>query len=272
MTIAINPNLAICYDDRASRNGTYSGGSWRASLPLNNLKTFDPKQVARSTNDSAANTVFVLDHGSAVDIDLVALINHNLTAAGTARVRVGPSASGASALIDQTLTAGDFGTDEPASLFYINAETVTARYVRWDITDESNPAGYVQIGRHIVGPVFQPAVNVGDGAQIEWIDDSRLSRANDGTQYADLKPKRRRLSGSFDMLSSAESFDEIFDMQRICGVTVPMFAVYDPSLTGSALQRVSIYGTMAGLLPLQLSKMASEDQISDWRFVLEERT
>lgn len=266
-------NIAIAYENRAD-DGSYSGGSWFAGLPLNNLKTYDPKQIARSTDDTAASTVIICDMAYLAPADLYALINHNLTDAATLRLRVGPNADGSSALIDETLTAGNFGSDIPAAgkaIFYLNDETVSARYVRWDITDESNPDGYVQFGRHIAATVFQPEINMVYGPQLQIIDDSRLSRAVNGAQYADLKPKRRRLSAAFDALTSDEAFGEIYDLQNIVGRTVPVFAVYDPDFTGDTLQRTSIYGTVSELSPLSITQQGGDGARSSWQFVIEER-
>lgn len=266
-------NIAIAYDNIAD-GGTYSGGSWAAALPLTNLKTYDPKQLARSTNATEASTVIICDLGYAAPVDVVALINTNLTDAATLRVRVGPNADGSSALIDMTLTAGDFGTDTPAAgraIFYLNSATISARYVRWDISDESNPDGYVQFGRHIVGTVFQPDINIVYGAQIGLIDESRLSRAVNGAQYADIKPKRRRLSGAFDALTSDEAFGEVYDLQSICGTTVPVLAIYDPQFSGDALQRTSLYATVADLQSLTITQQDGTETRSAWQVVLEER-
>lgn len=265
-------NLAIAYDDR-SQSGTFSGGSWATALPLTNLKNYDPKKVARSSDAEEASTTFVLDIGSATDIDFVGIVNHNMSATAEVRIRIGPNANGSSALIDQTLTVGDFGTYTPAagkSLFYLSTETVSARYVLWEISDEYNTDGYIQIGRHIVGPVFQPAVNASYGAQITMVDESRITRTVDGSLYADMKPKRRRLSGAFDTLTDAESFGEVYDMQDTVGISIPVFAILDPSLTSNQLQRSAVYGVLMEMTPITLRAAWAED-IATWQFALDER-
>lgn len=265
-------NLAIAYDDR-SQGGTFSGGAWETGLPLTNLKNYDPKKVARSDDAQEASTTFVLDIGSATDIDFVGIVNHNMTEDAEVRIRIGPNANGSSALIDQTLTVGDFGTYTPAAgkaLFYLSTATVSARYVLWEISDEYNPDGYVQIGRHIVGPIFQPAVNAMYGAQITMIDESRSTRAVDGSLYSDMKPKRRMLSGAFDTLTDAEGFGEVYDMKDTAGLTLPVFAVLDPSLTGNQLQRASVYGTFTEMSPIVMRAAFAED-VSTWQFSLDER-
>lgn len=264
-------NIVIAYNDAPAIRGIYSGSLWVDSLPLENLSTYDPKQVARS--NALATVNFLLDFGYSASIDLVALLYHNITAAGTARVRVGPNANGSGALIDQTLDPGDFGTDYPASLFYLSPETVSAQYVLWNITDAANPDGYVQIGRHLACDVFQPEINMPYGAQLTMVDETRLTRTVNGSQYADLKPKRRILSGAIDLLTEAEAFDEIYNLQRVKGITKPIFMIYDPSMTGDALQRTSVYGDLTELQPIELAQVGADgSSLSTWRFDLEERT
>lgn len=265
-------NIVIAWDDKAQA-GSLSGGAWDTGLSLANLKTFDPKHVARSDDDSEASTQFVLDLGSTTELDIVAIINHNLTDAAEVRFRVGPNANGSGALIDQTLTVGDFGTFTPAAgkaLFYISPTSVFARYLLCEISDESNPDGYVQIGRCIVGPVLSPEVNVSYGVQIALVDESRNTRAVDGTLYSDIAPKRRQMSGGFDVLTDSESFGQVYDMQNEVGVTLPVFVVKDPALTGDKLQRSSLYGVFTELSPITFRLSGAED-ISTWQFSIDER-
>lgn len=265
-------NIAIVYDD-VSQAGTYSGGAWDSGLSLSKLKTYDPKEIARSDDEQEASTQFLLDLGSAQEIGIVVIVNHNLTDDASVRFRIGPNTDGSSALIDTTLDVGDFGSFIPAAgkvLFYIAADAVTARYVLCEISDEYNPDGYVQLGRHIVGALFQPAANVTFGAQIALIDQSRNSRAVDGTLYSDIAPKRRSISGAFDTLTDAEGIGQVYDMQNEVGLTLPVFAVLDPALTGSQLQRASIYGVFSELSPIVFRSVGSED-ISTWQFSLDER-
>jgi hypothetical protein len=266
--------IVIAYNEGAAQRGTYSGGSWAPTLPLENLVTHDPKAVARSTDANAASTTFLMDFGFPARLDFVALVNHNISAGATVRVRIGENADGSDALVDVTLDPANFGSDERKTLFHIIPETspaFTAQYVLWEITDESNPKGYVQIGRHLAGPLFKPSLNLSVGAQLAIIDGSRLTRAVDGSLYADVKPKRRRLAGTFEMLSDDEAFNDIYALQRLCGLTVPIFAIYDPGLTDEALQRTVIYGDLVELSPIEIAKPTADGNLNTWQFAIEER-
>lgn len=265
-------NLAIVFED-VSQSGTYSGGAWDTGLSLSKLKTYDPKEVARSDDEQEASTQFLLDLGSAQEIGIVVIVNHNLTDDAEVRIRIGPNSDGSSALVDVTLQVDDFGTFVPAagrSLFHIPADAVTARYVLCEISDEYNADGYVQLGRFIVGALFQPTANVTYGVQIAVVDESRNSRAVDGTLYSDIVPKRRRVAAAFDTLTDGEGIGQVYDMQSEVGLTVPVFAVLDPALTGDQLQRSALYGVFTELSPIVLRATGSED-FSTWQFSLDER-
>lgn len=265
-------NIAFIYDDK-SQAGSYSGGAWDTGLSLANLKTYDPKHLARSDDANEASTQFVLDLGSSVELALVAIVNHNLSDDAEVRFRVGPNSDGSSALIDQTLTVSDFGTYIPAAgkaLFYIAPAAVFARYLLCEISDEYNADGYVQIGRCIIGPTLSPAINATYGAQIDLLDQSRNTRAVDGTLYSDIAPKRRRINGAFEVLTDSEAFGQVYDMQNEVGITVPVFAVLDSSLTGDKLQRSTLYGVFTDLSPISF-RLAGSENISTWQFLLDER-
>lgn len=67
--------------------GTLSGGSWETTLPITNLQSKILGKVARTTNDSNTSTTFSNNLGAARKIDIVSLVNHNLSLDATWRVR-----------------------------------------------------------------------------------------------------------------------------------------------------------------------------------------
>src|SRR4051812_37187304 len=72
----------------ATDSGTYSSGLWSSSLPLTNLQTQQPKQVARSTSALTASTKFIVALPRTVPISMFALIANNFTNEATVRLRV----------------------------------------------------------------------------------------------------------------------------------------------------------------------------------------
>lgn len=78
-------NIFLAWQNRVDE-GTLSGGSWNASLPLTNLQNRQVQKVARSTNATVASTQFAINLGQAQAIGVVALVVHNISVSGYYRV------------------------------------------------------------------------------------------------------------------------------------------------------------------------------------------
>ncbi|MCO5129736.1 MAG: hypothetical protein M9932_04130 [Xanthobacteraceae bacterium] len=253
---------------RWSDAGTYSGGSWSPSLPLDNLKTQQPQQVARSTNATTANTKFKVDLGLVRPVSMFALINTNNTDTATVRFRVSMNSDGSSPGLDSTIPAvppsivfgslpwggfpwtgiEDFSVTPGGRVtYYKHPEAVFGRYVFVDISDTSNPDGYVQLGRFMAGDAFVPQVNIDWGAQLSFVDESKQSRSVGMQLYSDKKPLRRKLQCSFGALSESEAMGVIYDLHRTLGKTGNCIVVYDPDDNASMVLRRTIYGTLPEL-------------------------
>ena len=89
-----------------------------------------------------------------------------------------------------------------------------ARYLRLELEDPSNPDGYLQAGRLVAGPAWQPRVNLQYGWSIEQVDDSRTVRSRGGQSYVDVQPKYRRLRFGFDFLERDEVFGHAYELER----------------------------------------------------------
>lgn len=263
--------------DAPSDLGTYSGGSWETGLPLANLVNQQPTKVARSTDADEASTRFVIDHASARQFSMFALINVNLSSAATVRIRVSQNADGSSPTLDKTIAYGEanvvwgslpwgsfpwsgFIEDEQPGgpiVFYKHPSTVAGRYVLVDISDESNAAGYVQAGRFMAGQAFVPQINMAYGAGGQFIDESRQSRSVGGQLYTDKKPKRRRFQCALNFLTEAESWGSMYDMQRKLGISGALLLVYDPEDAAAIIKRRTIYGHMTDLSPIVTENASS---------------
>ena len=80
-------------------SATLSGGSWYASLPLNNLKNRTIGRVARTTNTALASTQFNIDFGRTRSTAIFGLINNNITLNGKYRLRATDEAAATNSLI-----------------------------------------------------------------------------------------------------------------------------------------------------------------------------
>lgn len=272
------------------KDSTLSGGSWVSTLPLSNFANQQPKKLARSTNAAAASTVFVADMGRVVPISMLALINHNLSVNSLVRFRLSESPGLASPAIDVTVaglatnvvwgsqpwgaypwTGVDSSQIPPGGwvTFYKHATTPFGRYVGVDITDTSNPDGYVQAGVFMAGQAFVPDVNMAYGAQLVFVDPSTQSRTVGGQKYSDVKPRYRTFSAALEVLDQSEAMGSVWDLQRLLGISGGLLLVYDPDDGASVLLRRTIYGTLSSLSPIVTAR-AGADKIYSTQIQIEE--
>lgn len=267
--------------------GTLSGGAWSDAYPLSNLLTTQPGKKARSTNDSEASTLFVLDFGSAQSLQMFAFVDHNFSQGASIRVRVSDNSDGSSPSLDETFTVNiasvvwgslpwgafpwDGVVDEfPGGYisFYLHASEVSGRYVLINISNESNLDGYVEAGCFLAGVPFVPGINVGFGAAIGLIDDSTPERSAAGGLYADSKPKRRRVVGPVDYLSEEEALDDVTALQESVGRSKGVLFILDPEEDPGIRMRRSIYGSFTELAAIEDRPI--EEKPYGWAFAFEE--
>lgn len=143
---------------------TSLGGNETATGPVANLRTDEPGMVWRSTN---LTTVYFKVQLDGTPWDTFALVGSNLRATDTIRIRAGSTSAivdGSSSLtVDQTFAAwtGTAPTNGALS-FKLLGSPVTSPFVRVDITSTSNPAGYVQAQRLVIGSrVSTDGVSIG---------------------------------------------------------------------------------------------------------------
>src|SRR6185503_6146760 len=72
------------------RNATVTANASAAGFPVSNLKTRFACEPWRTTGSYG---VVSIDSGSAVDFNLIAVVNYNMTESGTVQIVAGPSAA-----------------------------------------------------------------------------------------------------------------------------------------------------------------------------------
>jgi len=205
-------NTALAYPDLTCDLPTIlSGGLWSTALPLSNLKDRLIAKVARSANALATSTQWVEDLGSAREVGIVALLNHNISLAGTVRVR-GYSNSGLTALVHdtgtlyawpQTFAAKDVG-EHPSNWILPLPTTVSARYWKVEIVDTTNVTGCVQAGRSWLGPVWKPEDGIVYGGVLGYEARSVITESLGGVPWSDQQVSRRAGTVTFPRLTDAE--------------------------------------------------------------------
>lgn len=247
-----------------------TGGSWLSSLPAVNLLNQQPRKVARSVGLSESATTVTFDLGSPTLLSMFALIATNLSVGSMWRIVVADNDDFEDPSLDIQLPGrpsdvvwgslpwgvlpwnGLLGKDPPGGpiTFYKHPTTVLGRYVRIDISDPGNPAGYVQVGRFMAGDAFSPQRNMSMGVEIGIVDESRKSYSVGNQVYSDRKPPRRRIACNFEVIAESEAFGQIYDLMLEVGVSGVVLIVYDPEDNEAILPRRTIYAQLSELSPV----------------------
>lgn len=259
-----------------SNVGTLSGGAWLTALPLANLQNSELGRVARSTNTDLASTIINHTYSAATALSVVALVRHNMRSAATWRIRASAVSDFASTVYDsgvlnvwgpqwpagvlpeghpnaatRLLTDAQIvALDPPRDAVHVPPTEVSARYWRIELTDTSNTDGYVQVGRLVLAPRFQPAYNFAVGAEFGFIDHTTVNTALNGARYYDVRPKGRSMSMQFQHLPDRQAYTVVRDMLEQLGQAGQVYVITDPDDVES-LQRRSFLATVRQLSAVQ---------------------
>lgn len=241
------------------------------ALPKENLQNLQIVKVWRT--NSATSAQIDVDLGSSKIIDLLAIINHNFTVNATIRWRLSAVSNFSttvydSGTVDVWPAIEDFGSSPwgvftwggkptqaiadlyTANVFAVLSDAKIARYVRVDISDSTNAAGYLQAGRLIVGPAYQPTINYANGVEFEFIDESRVTKSRGGQTFVDEVEKFRRIRFDLINLPEAEIFGNVFNaLDRIKGISQDVLVIPQPDEPTTWITQ-NIYGRISSTAPI----------------------
>lgn len=260
-------------------SGALSGGSWEASLPLSNIRTQDIMQVARSASAAEAHAQFRIDFGTTYTryISLFLALGHNLTKTGQYRITFGANADGTTPTVDTTLTnawrpvvvfgAGPWGSfswdgDATYEAGFVSPPTIRHRfapaiqvgngghrYMHVYLKDTSNPAGFIQLGRVLGGPPWQPEIGQDFGCSVGWVDPSEVTRTRGGRRIAaDDVPFRVARLG-FRFLQPYEAMGFLYEWQKL-GKGREVWFEEDYDRADEIGDRRSLYCALADIAPI----------------------
>lgn len=255
-------------------SATLSGGAWATTLPRANLQNRIIGRVARTSDATLASTKFDATYAVAKNIRAISLVNHNFSLAGLVRIRGASDAAFATVLYDSGWSpvwpavyttdsleweddnwwSGQY-TDEQRSGYmatytHILVTNIRAQYWRVEIDDTTNAAGYVQIGRVFIGPVWQPLLHMGYNNSVSWETKTGVQEAIGGTEYFQRRTPYRVTVVPIPNMSIAEGLGNAFEIQRRAGVDGEVFFIFDPDDTIHALRRQYL-GRLRTLSPIQ---------------------
>jgi hypothetical protein len=231
-------------------NSTLTGGNWNVSYPLNNIKTRYLNKKSRSSNALTSSTQIVIDAGSSIGVNVVALVHHNLTVnVATVQIQASSASNFASIIYDTgPLTVYGIADDFAVSIPY-----TTARYWRFLISDAGNSAGYVEIGRVFIGPSVPGFTYVDWGASIGVESDTQVVKTLGGPEFFDSGPRRLVWRGKFSYIDDSTAYGSILQQMRRFWLD-PAYEIYfiedDADLTANRKTR-NFLGRMRVLNPIE---------------------
>lgn len=253
-------NAIIAYGNQID-GATLSGGSWLTTLPLTNLQDRRLGKVARSSSAAEVHTTFDIDFTGTRLLRVISLVAHNFSTAATYRIRTSSTADFSTTVSDSgwadvwpvvypfgTLPWGspNFWTGKyseaeiagyTATLVYLLPSTISARFIRVEIRDTTNAAGFVQVGRVFASDGWQPVRNIIYGASLAWESRTTVQESLSGAEYFDERKSFRVARFELPVMSEAEAMANAFEIQRSAGVNKEVLFIWDPDDTVHALRR-----------------------------------
>lgn len=242
-----------------SDQAALSSAHFVSTLPVGNLQVEGRAKVARTTNATGTKTING-DLASPALVGACVLYGHNLTSQATWRLRLWDGAGQTGTVVYDSTTVpatsaigwGQFGwgavpwgasvfTGWGSAFSVLWFATVGALSFRLDITDASNPAGYLQAKRLLLGPYFEPAVNVDLGMQLYWEEASVQRRTQASSLRTDPGPRYRVLNAYLGQLSDSERAVALETLRQIGMRTETFISIY-PGAGGSLERDHSLLG------------------------------
>lgn len=264
-------NIIIAAKNYVDDASSITADSEVATLPVENLQDLQIVKVYRS--DGATTVQIDVDWGQQKLVDFFALIAHNLSTGGQVRWRLSNDNFSTfiydSGTVNAWQAVEDFGgspwgvftwggvpSEEERSLYTANTfqlltDPQLARYLRLDITDSINADGYIQAGRLIAGPAYQPSTNYANGVEFEFIDNSRVTKSRGGQVFVDEIQKFRRIRFDLIHLPEDEVFANVFNnIDRVKGISKDVLVIPQPDVPATWLTQ-NIYGRIAAISPVR---------------------
>ncbi len=231
--------------DNKADTATLSSSDFAASLPVTNLQAEGRGKVARTSNATGTKTING-NLAAAASINAVVLYRHNLTASATWRLQLYSAANQTTQVYDSSaVTPGPAasvfsGWGWSFSVLYFTTVSSVLSF-RVELADATNPAGYLEAKRLVLGQYIEPAVNADYGLGLYWEDLSEARRTLGGSVRTDPRAVYRVMSGSLSALTEAERAS-FMDAVRYAGKQREIFVAGFPGVTGAQERDYSLLG------------------------------
>jgi len=262
-------NALFLYEPK-SDNATFSGGNWRPSLPLSNMADKRLSRVARSVNTLLASTQFRVSLPTVIPFRALAMGPMNISTAYQYRIRtwsadfdlmlsdtdwVKPFDGQAAGPLDLEWEDPNFWfgltpfDDQERGVWLIHdfGEPQVGQYWTFEIDDQTNPDGYIDIGRLFMPTTFEPELNYGYDSNGLSFENNVLSAQmlNGGTQFS-RRINPRVFRAAFPTVREPEAFGDFYRLFRTVGYDGEVFVIPDPDDVAN-IQKRSIFGNFRAM-------------------------
>lgn len=183
--------MRIQYDNLLD-DASLTASSTATGYSADYLKDIHLSAKWRSTGDTSEN--IVVDLGSAMSVDSIAILGHNLTSGATLKIQGNDTDAWGAPSVDETITAS---ADDIVHFF----TSASHRYWRFTFADASNPDGYIEAGRLFVGGYTEVTKAMAKSFPEQYIDTSEQYFSESGQVFGVSGYRYRVYNFSFPYLS-----------------------------------------------------------------------
>jgi len=191
------------------------------AYPKANLITLPISKPWRSDGIAFTGEWILLDFGTALAVDLIGLVNHNLSDGAVIVVTAGSTAACAD------YTANPAAAWRERDAFTLLAASWSYRFWKIAITDQGNTDGYISLGYLVLGDSTTLAGNFSYGWSIGYEAENVEHESDAGVLSVAELFYRRRLSLPFRNLATAYVAQLVTLFEGLKRNAIPVFAVPD---------------------------------------------
>lgn len=251
------PNMRLIYDNVAS-SATLTTSSTAGLLVASNMLTDVKSAVHRSTGTSVSYT---LTWAANQAVGGVALPATNLTSTATIRVQLYSDTAGTTQIADSGTVSAcpsaqlglfGWGSNINANAFahggasktavWFSTQLNTVRRCVITLTDTSNPAGYIDCARLVLGPYWEAPYNPKYGAAAGTQDLTKVDRSEGGDQFTVRGPQYQTMSLDLALLPEAKRAELAKIVRSVGSHTNVFLSLLPGSAAATAEQDHMIYG------------------------------
>lgn len=221
--------------------GTVAASSAQGDAAATNVADDQPAKVWRSTSNSGQFLTIDMGASGAALATALALVNVNFSNSTTIRLRASNSSSGAvtsSPSLDTGSVAAWIGS-KPTLTGWVNAITFMTfanstayRWWRIDIADSSPPLTYHEVGRVMLGTVFQPVVNFDQNPGLSFESNDPQDRGDYNNLFTERRGNvGRRMDLTWSNLTEIEALTTAYQVCRLAGLGGDVLVSKDPAHT-----------------------------------------